>query len=587
VAWDALRRVAVIYGGYSANVGGTVTELNDTWEWDGLQWAQRFPAHNPGFRRFQKLAFDTNRNVVLLFGGYSPAGPVYPNNEVWGYDGNDWTLLSADTPSGPAQSVLVQSAVFDSARAKMIVITSPAPYSPYLNATWEFDSAALTWSLASTGTPIKWSGSAFAYDSVRHLTVGQTHGQVGSYVASTWTFNGASWTDLGIVTADRKDTCMAFDTTRRRAVIYSGGRLDGPSFYTTDTWAFDGAAWQQILPNMPLLPYDLVMPLDVVCDTARRAMVMVGQSQNGSFGDVPMQTWEYRYLDQVVFDRQPESQPLVPDGNATFEVVAAGYGLLSYQWWRDDQMLIDGPAPGGGAIAGAQTSALSLTGVQAADGGVYACEVSNGCGTAVSDDALLGTPAAVASWASVMTHGTLGELAIPLVEGADTVECRLAGAQHLIRVELTSTGGAPTVTGMVQAVDQNTAATFDAAAGLTDNGGGSYTLDLVFNPPLPTALDSPNVYGCYRIDLASNISGLTGDTDMRFNVVVGDVSADGKTLLNDFALTKLRAQVVPFAVDPGNLADIRKDISNDGQIVLNDVALTKLNQGNGRILTCP
>jgi hypothetical protein len=70
-------------------------------------------------------------------------------------------------------------------------------------------------------------------------------------------------------------------------------------------------------------------------------------------------------------------------------------------------------------------------------------------------------------------------------------------------------------------------------------------------------------------------------------VVVGDVSADGTTLLNDFALTKLRAQVVPFAVDPGNLADIRKDISNDGQIVLNDVALTKLNQGNGRILTCP
>jgi hypothetical protein len=198
--------------------------------------------------------------------------------------------------------------------------------------------------------------------------------------------------------------------------------------------------------------------------------------------------------------------------------------------------------------------------------------------------------AGISAWASVQHHGPAGpnqELGIPLVEGADTVECRQAGVQHLIRVELNSTAGAPTITGTVQVVDQNTGATFDAASSLADNGVGSYTLDLVFSPALPTALDAPNVHGCYRIDLAPNIASLTGNTDMRFRVVVGDVSEDGQTLLNDFALVKLRAQQLPFDVDPGSLADIRKDLSHDGQFVLNDAAICKLNQFNGRSLVCP
>jgi hypothetical protein len=194
----------------------------------------------------------------------------------------------------------------------------------------------------------------------------------------------------------------------------------------------------------------------------------------------------------------------------------------------------------------------------------------------------------ITAWKSVIQHGSAGALAIPLVEGADTTEPRLASGQQTIRVDITSAGGTPTVAGAVQAVDQNTGAAVNAsAATVADLGGGLYAVDLVFAPPLASAAGSPSVQGCYRIDLGPNITGLTGDTDMTFKMVTGDVSGDGQTLLNDLALVKLRAQAGPSTIDPASIDDIRRDISCDGSVLLNDVALAKMNNGNGQVLTCP
>jgi hypothetical protein len=392
MAFDATRGVAVIYGGYGALGNNNTGYLRDTWEWDGIGWIQRFPPHDPERRTGQKLVFDTNRNMVLLVGG---SGYVPPNNEVWGYDGNDWMLLSASSPDGPPSNAIPEYAVFDSARAKIIFITSvPPAQNGNFSATWEFDSATLTWALAaSSGTTIGYYGSAFAYDSVRHNAVGQWYIYPNSFSsAATWTWNGAAWANTGVPTPPRYAPCMAFDTTRRRTVLYGCCRGLGPGINTTDTWAFDGAVWQKILPDFHTTQFDAVVPFALVYDSVRRAMVMVGKDYNGSFGDVPMQTWEYRYLDRIVFDRQPVSQPLNPGSSANFSVVAAGYGTLSYQWRRHGQNLADGPAPGGGTYAGATTASLTIDPVAAADTGSYSCLVSNACGGAASATARLGTP---------------------------------------------------------------------------------------------------------------------------------------------------------------------------------------------------
>lgn len=68
----------------------------------------------------------------------------------------------------------------------------------------------------------------------------------------------------------------------------------------------------------------------------------------------------------------PAPQTLSLGGQVVFTVGAVGNGPLTYRWQKDG-----GDLSNGGRVAGADTAALTLTGVQEADEGVYRCVVSN------------------------------------------------------------------------------------------------------------------------------------------------------------------------------------------------------------------
>ena len=62
-AYDSNRDVLVLYGGLTEE-----KNYNDTWEWDGETWTQ-FPVEGPGSRESAGMTFDESRNKVVLFGG--------------------------------------------------------------------------------------------------------------------------------------------------------------------------------------------------------------------------------------------------------------------------------------------------------------------------------------------------------------------------------------------------------------------------------------------------------------------------------------------------------------------------------------
>lgn len=74
--WDALRNVCVLVGG--SNDAGQL--LDDTWTFDGTSWTRQFGLVVSA-RRAHATAFDTTRNVGVLFGGATGSG------ETWEYDG--------------------------------------------------------------------------------------------------------------------------------------------------------------------------------------------------------------------------------------------------------------------------------------------------------------------------------------------------------------------------------------------------------------------------------------------------------------------------------------------------------------------
>ena len=68
-----------------------------------------------------------------------------------------------------------------------------------------------------------------------------------------------------------------------------------------------------------------------------------------------------------------------PDGYGVTSVTAVGTQPLAYQWMRNGVDLVDGPA-----IGGAQSPELTVGNQPGGGPGVYACRMTNSCGTAVS-----------------------------------------------------------------------------------------------------------------------------------------------------------------------------------------------------------
>jgi hypothetical protein len=385
MTYDAERRVTVLHGGIGSGY------LNDTWEWDGVTWTEKHPAHTPAPRRNHKMCYDSDRKRVYLWGG--DGATFYA--DLWAYDGNDWTLLNNTLTAytGPNPTTTPEIA-YDSIRQKLVMVRNQSSATTQNSQTYEYDPVTNQWTLmsASNGFPAGYGG-AIGFDSSRGVAVhliAQGGAQL-TIVSSRW--NGAAWA-ADLMQSNSLINCiftnMAYDTTRRRLVIFGG--TPGSGSYKTESYFYTGGLWNLLLPAGPPSspPQNTAWPLAIAYDSHRRAMVAVLWPYNGSFGG-PLETWEYRYIDQVVIDRHPQHQPLNIGQSADFSVQAVGYGTLSYRWKRNGANLVDGPAAGGGVISGATTAALTINPVGAADQGGYSVEVSNGCGKILSNLAFLGT----------------------------------------------------------------------------------------------------------------------------------------------------------------------------------------------------
>lgn len=67
----------------------------DTWLWNGERWIPENPVHSPSARIGASLAYDSVHHVVVLFGGYTgTAAALQEHNDVWTWNGSDWTFVA-------------------------------------------------------------------------------------------------------------------------------------------------------------------------------------------------------------------------------------------------------------------------------------------------------------------------------------------------------------------------------------------------------------------------------------------------------------------------------------------------------------
>jgi hypothetical protein len=229
MAYDRNRGRLVLFGGQDPSNAFS----GETWEWDGQDWTQASDM-GPQPRVRHAMAFDSSKNTVTLFGGDgSVNSAVVRLNDTWEWDGHDWAQ-QADT--GPAQRS-AYSMAYDDNRQRLVLFGGFALSGQPFGDTWEWDGTA--WTQRSLYGPTGRSSASLVFTGATCSLFG---GDTGFAVQKdTWTWDGTHWTarqDIG--PNARSQHAAVFDSVRQRVVLFGGsasvpGVVSPPTVFG-DTW---------------------------------------------------------------------------------------------------------------------------------------------------------------------------------------------------------------------------------------------------------------------------------------------------------------------------------------------------------------
>ena len=243
-------------------VGGWSDELNGwpgTWAYDANvdKWTNMSPATSPppGFATGQ-MAYDTASDRIILYGGGLEAAPYF-SHQTWAYDfnSNSWTNMTTVTNPGDLYS---GSMAYDS-ESDVIILFGGITYAglepqAYINETWAYDFDSNTWTnMTTTNQPLMRQFAGFAYDSESDRVILFGGWGPDENYDDTWSYdyNSNTWTQLSPATSPSARYCgdMAYDSGSDRAILFGG--VDRTDNGFADTWSYDYNldTWTQMSPE--------------------------------------------------------------------------------------------------------------------------------------------------------------------------------------------------------------------------------------------------------------------------------------------------------------------------------------------------
>jgi hypothetical protein len=243
LAANPVAGTLLLYGGIGAGSGQF--GLDETWQFDGVDWQLLTPSVSPGGLARHSLAFDLTRQAFVLFGGRNNLW--FPNQalaQTWEFVGGNWTLaVPAQSPPGRVDAAMS----FHPALGGVLMFGGQDSASIASDETWWYDGT--TWIQTNTTgpRPAPRIGAALVPVLGRSLCVlvGGRDPVTMAIFNDTWEHDGANWTQVnsvyGGVYPARADSAVAHDAMRDRLVLFGGVIANGA--LQDDTWEY-GAYWQ-------------------------------------------------------------------------------------------------------------------------------------------------------------------------------------------------------------------------------------------------------------------------------------------------------------------------------------------------------
>ena len=233
IAYDRGRGRSVLFGGTD-----DITGMNDVWEWNGTSWSEVRSDASPAPRWNHSIVYDNARGVVVLFGGLFgsefPPSSADLKDDTWTWNGTVWSEQEPESSPSPRRG---HSLGYDSQRQRVVLFGGFSGCCTR-NDTWEWDGA--DWMLQSTPAnlaPRHNSPMAYVPDSGHVILFGgRWEGQFASTIfwddVAQW--DGDSWSGQypPIRPSERSDHALVYDLRRHELVLFGG------TSGSAETWVF-------------------------------------------------------------------------------------------------------------------------------------------------------------------------------------------------------------------------------------------------------------------------------------------------------------------------------------------------------------
>jgi hypothetical protein len=296
MVYDSAGKRIIVFGGRNES---TVLRQRfgihgDTWAWTNGEWVDLAPGNAPSARFYTGMAYDRDRDRVLLFGGFNymeDGKTLQTLSDTWEFDGDNWTRVNE---SGPV--AIKPLLVFDAVRHETLMIGTDADAAEVM---YRWSTETSKWdSVTPSLLPACANEAQLVYQvhNERPLLTGGLCSDSG-LADEVFEWDGSTWVEVDIqdnaLITREVDSATAYDTVAQQVVRF-GGHNSLQATPDSVTSAYRNRRWRRVTSVGN--PQPRSMPL-FRRDAERDVVWMFGGLSEDSFGsfiDYLDDIWAYR-----------------------------------------------------------------------------------------------------------------------------------------------------------------------------------------------------------------------------------------------------------------------------------------------------